>query len=358
MQPGCQGANECLDCTSNHCQTCCCCFCYLTGVTPNQFNSSYRAGVLNVLSQVSGTPVDGLQMQVVPAQLQQQAPTFSSSSSSGGGRKLLQQQQPLLYVSASILTSNPVLIVYRLSQQAAANTAGSSPTGQAFTGCTTELCSRLIAAGVPVDPSSIQISPSYAALAGSGSSSPAAAAAAASAAAAAQLVYTRQLAIIITSSIGGFMVLLVLALNSRRIIDCFARSACFQAPVAEQLAVLDVHDQQQQQQQLLIGAGKKGTHATGSTTTTTSSNTSSSDIPAIIDSSTIEGPTEGLAAATTAAASNLIGWVPDAGRAYQPFEEYQENNDSAYNAHPHVSNFGNPADAYPAVSYVTEKQDE
>lgn len=123
-------------------------------------------------------------------------------------------------MTASILTANPMLVVYRLSQ---APTAGSS-NAQAAAGCTTELCNSLMSSGIPIDSSSIEVRPNFDSSFGSSSgSSPESAQSNNSDA---QMAYTRQLAVIIVCSIAGFVILLILAINSRRIIDRCAACCC------------------------------------------------------------------------------------------------------------------------------------
>lgn len=119
-------------------------------MTADQFSSWHLPSVLSTLSHLTGTPSDQWKATFTAktngrALLQASATTDNSSSSN------------VVAVSMSILTRNPQLVVFRLAQAPA--TASATTAGSPGNGCTTELCNRLLAAGVPVDPSSVVITP-------------------------------------------------------------------------------------------------------------------------------------------------------------------------------------------------------
>lgn len=132
-----------------------------------------------------------------------------------GNRRLQQQGQTYVKVELSLLTTNPQLVVYRLTQAPMA----ASPTGAASSSvqanCVSEYCSRLAAAGIPVDSNSIHISPVYDF--GSSGSDPAAAAAARDAA----VARSRTLGLTIGVCVAASVVFLLLLCNARRIISCW-----------------------------------------------------------------------------------------------------------------------------------------
>lgn len=109
------------------------------------FNSFHLANTLTTLARLTGTPAD------------QWKATLAAKTST---RALLQTSTTtptpsgsFLAVSLSILTRNPQLVVYRLAQAPLSTASGS--------GCSSELCARLIAAGVPVVPDTVVITPDY-----------------------------------------------------------------------------------------------------------------------------------------------------------------------------------------------------
>jgi hypothetical protein len=115
-------------------------------MTPDMFNSFHMTNTLDTFAQVTGTPADQWKATLAAKTstrvlLQTTAtPTTSGSSS-------------YLAVSLSILTRNPQLVVYRLAQAPLGGASGS--------GCSTELCARLIAAGVPIVPGTVVVTPDY-----------------------------------------------------------------------------------------------------------------------------------------------------------------------------------------------------
>lgn len=106
-------------------------------MTPEDFTTTYLPRTLETLAQLTGTPSE------------QWKTTIAARTSN---RNLLQVNPNNVAVSLSILTRNPQLVVYRLVL-ASSVVEGSS--------CDTELCVRLVAAGVPVLPGSMQITPDY-----------------------------------------------------------------------------------------------------------------------------------------------------------------------------------------------------
>lgn len=106
------------------------------GISIDAFVSNYSEVIDNITATVSGTPVDVWNITV-----QQQ-----------------QQQQQTLKVTWSLYTTNPLIVWYRLTKPTAAAADGNSTNS---TSCSTVFCSQLLAAGVPVDGSSIKISPDY-----------------------------------------------------------------------------------------------------------------------------------------------------------------------------------------------------
>lgn len=83
--------------------------------------------------------------------------TSGTARSTGARRTLLQQVGSDLKVSLSIITAKPQVVAYRLAK-ASSPSADAAAAAVANT-CSSEYCSRLVAAGLPVDGSSIQISP-------------------------------------------------------------------------------------------------------------------------------------------------------------------------------------------------------
>lgn len=147
--------------------------------------------MLSTLAQLTGTPAD------------QWKATITEKTATSSNRALLQQQQQQdttsvasgtadTAVSLSILTRNPQLVVYRLAQ---------SPTS-ATAGCSTELCARLLAAGVPVLPGSVAISPDFSSVFQFG--------APAASAVDAQLAAARRTGAIVGAVVGGAVFLIIL----------------------------------------------------------------------------------------------------------------------------------------------------
>lgn len=101
-------------------------------------------------------------------------------------------------VSLSILTRNPQLVVYRLAQ---------APLRSDGSGCTTELCMRLVAAGVPVQPSSVLISPDYSSVFQFGTP--------AASQVDARLAETQRTGAIVGAAVGGGVLLIVLLFTWR-----------------------------------------------------------------------------------------------------------------------------------------------
>lgn len=112
---------------------------------PDMFTSYYLANTLDTLARLTGTPADQwkatLAAKTSTRALLQTSTTTPTTSSS------------YLAVSLSILTRNPQLVVYRLAQAPLSGASGS--------GCSTELCARLTAAGVPIVPGTEVITPDY-----------------------------------------------------------------------------------------------------------------------------------------------------------------------------------------------------
>jgi hypothetical protein len=106
-------------------------------MTPEDFSTSYLPSTLDTLAQLTGTPAEQWK---------------STIAAKTAVRNLLQVNPTNVAVSLSILTRNPQLVVYRLAQ---------APSLVDGSGCITELCVRLVAAGVPVLTGSIQITPDY-----------------------------------------------------------------------------------------------------------------------------------------------------------------------------------------------------
>lgn len=106
-------------------------------------------------------------------------------------------------MTLEILTQNPKLVVYRLTSQ---SSAGSS------NGCKSELCVRLLAAGVPLLPASLRVAPSFEGLTGgvgSGVSLDDEAA---------RVAENRRLGVIIGCSVGAGLLLLILLIARRRVV--------------------------------------------------------------------------------------------------------------------------------------------
>lgn len=108
-------------------------------MAPEDFTTTYLPSTLANLAQLTGTPAEQWKATIV-------------AKTATGTRSLLQINPTNVAVSLSILTRNPQLVVYRLAQ---------APTLVDGSGCATELCVRLVAAGVPVLPGSVQITPDY-----------------------------------------------------------------------------------------------------------------------------------------------------------------------------------------------------
>lgn len=106
-------------------------------MTPEDFTTTYLPSTLKTLAQLTGTPAE------------QWKATIAAKTAT---RNLLQINPTNVAVSLSILTRNPQLVVYRLAQ---------APTLVDGSGCAMELCVGLVAAGVPVLPGSVQITPDY-----------------------------------------------------------------------------------------------------------------------------------------------------------------------------------------------------
>lgn len=124
----------------------------LAGVTAELFNTNLKAPAATTTATISGTPVDRWSMTL--QQQQQTGRRLQQQQQQQSARRLLQQQG--VKVVLSLYTTSPQIVWFRLAKMppSAGNSTG-------FSSCTTEYCSRLVAAGIPVDPSSIVVSPSY-----------------------------------------------------------------------------------------------------------------------------------------------------------------------------------------------------
>lgn len=146
-----------------------------------------------------------------------------------GSRKLQQQQQDMS-VSLAIVTTNPQLVVFRLTQtplpsSAAAVQASSPAAGSSSVqgNCKTEYCLRLAAAGIPVDAAfGVKVTPVFDF---STSSSNADTAAAAIAARDAELARSKTVGVAVGVSVAVAVVVLILLCNARRIIACWHNRA-------------------------------------------------------------------------------------------------------------------------------------
>jgi hypothetical protein len=148
MQRGARGLHGCW---------CCCMICslllpllllLLPGVLPETFNS-VAPSILRVLSNLAGVSD--------PWSLFGLAPLTTVTGVTPSGRHLLQSPGQVIGVRALYLmnTTSSKLVAFRLAQPL--GTAGGGTSSD--TGCRTVLCQQLVAAGVPVDVSSILVVP-------------------------------------------------------------------------------------------------------------------------------------------------------------------------------------------------------
>jgi len=164
---------------------------------------------LDTVSRLSGTPSSQWQVtaqdRALPAGVVFSAPD-GQAGVLGRHRRLQQQQQQqqqYTQVGLSILTTNPALVVFRL-----AHVPLDAPAAAA-SGCRQELCARLAAAGVPVQPLSVQVSPMFDNLLTCQTAPPSAADE--------QLAANRRLGGIIAGAVAGGVLLLVLLFLRRRL---------------------------------------------------------------------------------------------------------------------------------------------
>lgn len=222
------------------------------GITDTDFQSKYKELVLSVTADLTGTPGDrwnvatNQQLEALSRANRRLAGKYAvraQARSALSCRQLLQDEQGLA-ASLALYTNNPPLVWYRLTQPVQPAAADSDGPASRAAGCTSEYCARLITAGVPVDPTSITVSPDYSSLlAGSGGSN---------AGPGNVTQDPARLAGITVGSVTGAVLLLVLILQRKRIAACH-RSSCTTAggspaTAAESSPLKDLQQQGQSSQ--------------------------------------------------------------------------------------------------------------